>query len=103
MDRSKLLRILNLDQFIALDFETTGLQVETDRVIEVAAILFKNGEPLERFTSLINPGIPIPKLIEEITGITNNMVSDAQVEKEIIDDEDKGWRSYISLSRIKEL
>ena len=45
MDRSELLRTLNLDQFIALDFETTGLQVETDRVIEVAAILFKNGEP----------------------------------------------------------
>ena len=86
MDRSKLLHTLNLDQFIALDFETTGLQVETDRVIEVAAILFKNGEPSERFTSLINPGIPIPKLIEEITGITNNMVSDARVEKGIIDE-----------------
>ena len=86
MDRSKLLRTLNLDQFIALDFETTGLQVETDRVIEVAAILFKNGDPSERFTSLINPGIPIPKLIEEITGITNNMVSDARVEKQIIDE-----------------
>jgi len=86
MDRPALLKALHLDFFVALDFETTGLQFETDRIIEVAAILFKDGEPAERFTTLINPGIPIPKLIEEITGITNDMVADAPAESKIVDD-----------------
>ncbi|MBT6841564.1 MAG: hypothetical protein HOA15_06655, partial [Candidatus Marinimicrobia bacterium] len=72
--------------FVAIDFETTGLQVETDRIIEVAAILFIDGEPSKRFTSLVNPGIPIPSFIEEITGITNNMVADAPAESKIVDD-----------------
>ena len=86
MNRTDLLKTLHLDQFIALDFETTGLQVETDRIIEVAAILFENGEPTKRFTTLVNPGIPIPELIEEITGITNQMVVDAPREKDVVND-----------------
>lgn len=86
MNRSDLLKTLHLNQFIALDFETTGLQVETDRIIEVAAILFQGGEPTKRFTSLVNPGIPIPELIEEITGITNSMVVDAPQEKDVVDE-----------------
>ena len=48
MDRSDLLKVLHLEAFIALDFETTGLQVEVDRVMEVAAILFKDGVPADR-------------------------------------------------------
>ena len=86
MNRTDLLKTLHLDQFIALDFETTGLQVETDRIIEVAAILFENGEPTKRFTTLVNPGIPIPELIEKITGITNQMVADAPREKDVVND-----------------
>ncbi len=86
MDHQTLLKALHLDTFIALDFETTGLHVEVDRVIEVAAILFKDGEPTERFTTLINPGIPIPTLIEEITGITNDMVAEAPAESKIVND-----------------
>jgi predicted DnaQ family exonuclease/DinG family helicase len=86
MDRLSLLKTVQLSKFVALDFETTGLQVETDRVIEVAAILFVDGEPAERFVSLVNPGISIPSFIEEITGITNGMVADAPAESKIVDD-----------------
>ena len=86
MDRSELLSSLKLDRFIAFDFETTGLQVETDRAIEVAAIMFKDGKPAEKFVTLINPQIPISDLIADITGITNEMVAEAPLEKEIIDD-----------------
>ena len=86
MDRSELLSSLKLDRFIAFDFETTGLQVETDRAIEVAAIMFKDGKPAEKFVTLINPQIPISDLIADITGITNEMVTEAPLEKEIIDD-----------------
>ena len=86
MDRSELLSSLKLDRFIAFDFETTGLQVETDRAIEVAAIMFKDGKPAEKFVTLINPQIPISDLIADITGITNEMVAESPLEKEIIDD-----------------
>ena len=86
MDRIKLLSSLNLDKFIALDFETTGLDLKSDRIIEVAAILFVDGLPSKRYNTLVNPGIPIPKLIEQITGITNEMVVDSPKEKDIIDD-----------------
>ena len=86
MDRSELLSSLKLDRFIAFDFETTGLQVETDRAIEVAAIMFKDGKPAEKFVTLINPQIPISNLIADITGITNEMVAESPFEKEIIDD-----------------
>ena len=85
-ERHELLQDLNLNKFIALDFETTGLQVETDRIIEVAAILFKDGVASERYTTLVNPGIPIPNLIEGITGITNEMVADAPPEKKIVNE-----------------
>ena len=76
MERIELLSALHLDKFIALDFETTGLQVDSDRIIEVAAILFVDGLPHKKYTSLVNPEISIPSFIEQITGITNAMVKD---------------------------
>ena len=81
MDRKSLLEKIKLDRFIALDFETTGLSTEKDRIIEVAAILFENGEPAKRFVSLVKSILPIPKLIEDITGITNEMVEHAPLKK----------------------
>ena len=86
MNRSELLSALKLDKFIAFDFETTGLDVTNDRPIEVAAVLFDKGKPTDRFCTLINPRIPISNLIQEITGITNDMVNDAPLEKDVIDD-----------------
>ena len=94
MDRTELLTSLHLDKFIALDFETTGLNIDSDRIIEVAAILFIDGIPSKRYTTLVNPSIPIPKLIEQITGITNDMVVDSPKEKEIVDDLFKFIGSY---------
>ena len=97
MDRSELFSSLKLDRFIAFDFETTGLQVETDRAIEVAAIMFKDGKPAEKFVTLINPQIPISDLIADITGITNEMVTEAPLEKEIIEDFSSSTGSVIGL------
>ena len=86
MNRSQLLSALKLDRFIAFDFETTGLEVSNDRPIEVAAVMFEGGKPSDRFCTLINPQQPISNLIHEITGISNDMVSEAPLEKDIIDD-----------------
>ena len=69
---SDLLPLLELDEYIALDLETTGLNPQTDFITEISACRFINGEFKNEFTSLINPGIPIPKNIVEITGINVN-------------------------------
>ena len=68
---------LKKDLFV-FDVETTGLSVSKDRIIQLAAIkYFSDGsEPVER-VRYINPGIPIPKEVTDLTGITNEMVKDA--------------------------
>jgi len=86
LERTALLEKLNLSSFTAFDFETTGLDPLQDKIIEIAAIRFENGVTSERFVRLINPGRNIPKLITEITGITNAMVLDAPNEDVIVDD-----------------
>jgi DNA polymerase III epsilon subunit family exonuclease len=86
MDRVELLKKLNLSQFTAFDFETTGLNAASDRIIEIAAIRFINGKPTDNYVKLIHPDRPIPPFITEITGISNSMVMDAPREEDIVDD-----------------
>lgn len=59
-----------------VDLETTGGHISRDRVTEVGVILI-DGERVERFDMLVNPGQPIPPFIEQITGISDAMVADA--------------------------
>ena len=59
-----------------VDLETTGGHITRDRVTEVGVILI-DGERVERFDLLVNPGQNIPQFIEEMTGISNAMVADA--------------------------
>lgn len=63
--------------FIAFDTETTGIKPDQDRIIEIGAVKFINGEPGDRFETLINPGIPIPLGASRVNGITDAMVADA--------------------------
>ena len=63
MKKKRLLKELNLSSYVAIDFETTGLDPNHDKIIEVAAILFKDGEPKKTFSTLVNPGQNIPSFI----------------------------------------
>ncbi|RMH02173.1 MAG: hypothetical protein D6706_00720 [Chloroflexi bacterium] len=63
--------------FVAIDLETTGLDPESDTIIEVAAVTFQGADVLDEFTTLVNPQRPIPPQITRLTGITNSMVTDA--------------------------
>jgi DNA polymerase-3 subunit epsilon len=54
-----------------LDFETTGLPEQGGRACEVAAVRFEDGIPVARFSSLINPGVPIPAEASAIHKITD--------------------------------
>jgi len=86
MDLKKLLRLLDLQSFVSFDFETTGLNPSHDSIIEFAAVRFRDGEMEDSISSLINPQIPIPAEITRITGITDDLVSKAPTEKEVIQD-----------------
>jgi DNA polymerase III epsilon subunit family exonuclease len=60
--------------YIALDLETTGLDAARDAIIEVGAVKYRDGESIDRFSTLINPGRSIPYDITLITGITDRDV-----------------------------
>lgn len=63
--------------YVALDIETTGLDPERDAIIEIGAVKFRGDEELDTWSSLINPGRPIPYPIEQLTGITSLEVRQA--------------------------
>ncbi|SVB72003.1 uncharacterized protein METZ01_LOCUS224857, partial [marine metagenome] len=86
MELPQLLRCLGLSEYIAFDFETTGLNPDKDRIIEIAAIKFVDGNPVDRFTTLLNPERTIDPFITDITGISDKMVRDKPIESDIIDE-----------------
>lgn len=55
--------------YVAFDLETTGLSPETDEILEVAMVRFAGGEPCERWSSLVNPGKPVPLKTLRLTHI----------------------------------
>ncbi len=62
---------------VLFDIETTGLDPEIDRIIEISALKIENGEVVDEFSTLVNPGIPIPYMAMSISGISDDMVKDA--------------------------
>lgn len=70
--------------FVVVDVETTGLSPTEDRLTEISMMKVRNGTLVEEFATLINPLIPIPPYITELTGIDNLMVQDAPPAREIV-------------------
>jgi len=70
-------------KFAVIDIETTGNQPK-DEIIQIGLVLMEDMEIVERYTSLINPGIGIPSFISELTGITDDMVADAPRMEEVL-------------------
>ena len=63
--------------YVLFDLETTGISWEKDEVVEISAVKVKGGEIVDEFSSLVNPGIPIPYYASEVNGITDDMVADS--------------------------
>lgn len=75
-----------MPSLVAIDLETTGLDPQKDAIIEIAAVRFSGARVEAEWTTLINPGRPIPPLITQLTGITNDMVRTAPPLKAVIQD-----------------
>lgn len=60
--------------YVVFDLETTGLSAKYDKIIEFGAVKVKNGFPVDRYQTFINPEIPLSDFTTSLTGITNNDV-----------------------------
>ncbi len=68
---------------VFLDLETTGAAADRDRITEVGLVEVANGEFVDEWSTLVNPGRPVPSLITSLTGITDDMVAGAPAFPEI--------------------
>ena len=72
-----------LPKYVLLDLETTGATPLKDRITEIALIRFEHGIEVARWQTLVNPCADIPPFIQQLTGISNHMVSDAPTFDEV--------------------
>jgi len=70
--------------FVVLDIETTGLNPKRDEITEIGAVKIVGREIVDTFSCFVNPGVPIPRDIVKLTGITDEMVKDAPAIEEVL-------------------
>lgn len=77
--------LLTDHEWIVVDVETTGGTPRFGhRVTEVAAVRVRGGRIADVYSTLVNPGRPIPRAIVALTGITNEMVADAPRFRQVV-------------------
>ena len=72
--------------YVVFDLETTGISCRIDRVVEISAIKVEKGQIAGEFTSLVNPGVPIPYAASKVNGITDEMVKDAPAFDKVLEE-----------------
>ena len=75
---------MNCSSFVVFDTETTGLYPWRDKIIEIGAVRFCNGRPVETFHSMVDPGRHIPEMVTQINHITDDMVAGAPEISEVL-------------------
>jgi len=74
-----------VSDYVVFDLETTGMSPDKDEIVEISAIKVKDGEIVDEFSSLVNPGMPIPAGASSVNGITDDMVADAPGFEEVFE------------------
>lgn len=78
---------MNEQRYVVIDLETTGnAPKKGDRIIQIAAVVIEQGQIVDRYMSFVKPMQKIPLFIEQLTGITNDMVEEAPTFEEIAED-----------------
>lgn len=72
------------DTYVVFDLETTGFSAKSDKIIEIGAVKVQAGKIIDKFSTFVNPEIPIPFRIEQLTSINDNMVINAPKIEEIL-------------------
>jgi len=86
------LRLLKDLDFVVVDVEATGAKTPPNRLIELGAYRIRGGRIVDKFVSLVNPEIPIPRFVATLTGISNDMVKDAPVFADVV----PKWLDFVS-------
>src|ERR1051325_9773929 len=86
------LRLLRDLDFVVVDVEATGAKTPPNRLIELGAYRIRGGSIVDKFHSLVNPEIPIPRFVASLTGISNDMVRRAPFFAEVA----PRWLDFIS-------
>ena len=63
--------------YVVFDLETTGFSPAKNQIIEIGAVRVEKGRITDRFSTFVNPDVPIPYRIEQLTGINDGMVMDS--------------------------
>lgn len=85
-------RLLSELDFVVVDVEATGAKTPPNRLIELGAYRIRGGQIVDKFLSLVNPEIPIPRFVMALTGISNEMVKSAPVFAEVA----PRWLDFVS-------
>jgi len=71
-------------EYVAFDLETTGLSMRNDHIIEIGAVIMKDGKELDRFQTFVHPGMKLQAETTNLTGITDDMLKDAPKLEEVL-------------------
>ena len=72
------------DDYVVFDLETTGFSPDVNKIIEIGAVKVQKGKITDRFSTFVNPQVPIPFNIEKLTSINDEMVISAPVIEDIL-------------------
>jgi DNA polymerase III epsilon subunit family exonuclease len=84
-------RILAQSDYVVVDLETTGAKAPPCRITEIGAYKISRGRIVAEYETLINPQTNIPPFIVALTGITNDMVKDAPLFSDTLND----WLDFV--------
>ena len=75
-----------ITDYVIFDLETTGVSWEKDEVVEISAVKVQGGKVVDEFSTLVNPGMPIPFYASKVNGITDDMAADSPFFDKVLGD-----------------